>query len=72
MYTVKTYKEFLRAVHYLKPKFRRAQQINCICECIYVLKGKILLKEEQNSKLGKYIKIGKILQYKKEVHFYQL
>lgn len=60
--SVTTHKDFLRALHLLKPKYRKAllnvsknAEINCICECIYnVLKGKILLQEKEKSKLSKY------------------
>lgn len=62
---VHTYEEFLRALHFLKPKFRKAllkacdeKEINFICECIFnVLKGNILLEEKQKSKLNKHKKI---------------
>lgn len=61
-YRVKTHEEFLRALHVLKPKFRKVllkacgeEEINCICECIYnVLKGKVPLQEEKINKLQKY------------------
>lgn len=59
---VHTHLHFLRALHLLKPKFRKSllkscdeSEINCICECIYnVLQGKVPLKEKEKSKLKKY------------------
>lgn len=59
---VKAHKEFLRALHCLKPKYRKVllgacnkEEIDCICECIYnVLKGKIPLQDEHKNKLDKY------------------
>lgn len=59
---VSTHKSFLRALHLLKPKFRKILlkacnegEINCICECIFnVLHGKVPLKEEERTKLKKY------------------
>lgn len=61
-YRVKTHEEFLRALHFLKPKYRKVllkacnkEEINCICECIFnVLKGKIPLPKKQKNKLDKY------------------
>lgn len=57
-----THKHLLKALHALKPKYRKAllqvcedQEINIICECIYnILKGKIPLKENERDVLAKY------------------
>lgn len=60
--SVKTHTEFLRALHILKPKFRKAllkscndEEIKCICECIYnVLQGGIPIPENEKIKLQKH------------------
>lgn len=60
--TVTTHQQLLRALHTLKPKYRKAllkvcsdDEINCICECIYnILLGKIPLEEKIKNKLGKH------------------
>lgn len=59
---VATHQELLKALHYLKPKYRKAllkacdeDEINCICECIYnVLLGRVPLKEKEKNRLAKY------------------
>lgn len=59
---VTSHKDLLRALLTLKPKYREAllkkcgdEEINCITECIFnVLKGKVLLKDKDKSKLKKH------------------
>lgn len=59
---VETNKEFLQALHLLKPKFQKVllkacsrEEINCLCECVYnVLKGKVPLKENQKKLLNNH------------------
>lgn len=59
---VTTHQELLRALHTLKPKYRKAllkvcsdEEINCICECIHnVLHGKVQLEDKEKQKLDKY------------------
>lgn len=60
--SLKTHKDFLHALHTLKPKYKKAllqtcdeKEINVICECVHnVLQGKVELKEKEKSKLKKY------------------
>lgn len=59
---VNTHKNFLQALHVLKPKHCKAllkvcseEEINCICECIYnVIQGKVPIQEKHRSLLKKY------------------
>lgn len=75
--TVNTHKDFLKALHILKPKFRKAllkacdnSEINCICECIYnVLKGKIPIEKKERQKLNKYKHILRKLLAKGKTSF---
>lgn len=73
---VKTHQPLLRALHILKPKYRRIllkacqeEEINFICECIHnVLQGKIPLHPQEKSKLGKYKNILRTLLRKGRKH----
>lgn len=57
-----THQNLLKALHTLKPKYRKVilkacsdEEINVICECIYnILKGKISLPEKERTHLSKY------------------
>lgn len=59
---VNTHRSLLKALHTLKPKYRKAllkscgdEEIHCICECIFnILNGKISLNDKDKSKLSKY------------------
>lgn len=59
---VTTHTNFLKALHVLKPKFRKAllkscnqEELHCICECIHnVLQGKITIPTKEKNKLEKY------------------
>lgn len=60
--SLRTHKNFLQALHILKPKYQKVllkscteEEINCICECIHnILQGKIPLEEKEKNKLKKY------------------
>lgn len=59
---VTTHQHLLKALHTLKPKYRKAllkacdeDEINIICECIYnVLRGKVPLDSTEKTKLHKH------------------
>lgn len=75
---VETHKNFLRALHTLKPKYRAlllkkctVDEINCICECIHnVLQGKIQLDEDKKKHLQKFKSVlRKLIQKGRDKHF---
>lgn len=61
---VTSHKDLLKALHTLKPKYKKAllktcgdQEINCLIECIFnVLKGKVTLKDKDKCELKKHKK----------------